>query len=373
MSQVPRILLVLEGWGIGGTEAYVARLGQWLQRNASVEAGLCLLSSGEFEQGNKAPHWASQIWHVRKERGPRWIQLYRMIRSFRPAVFHSHLYTSLLPATLAARVAGVPRVVTTLHMPLYPWHWRYRLAWRAALRASHVVVGVSHDVLASVGEREDRDRFWVIPSPLDADLRSARVMNLHAVSDRVFTVCGIGRLSREKDWATLIEAFAAFRSRAGASSRLVIYGEGQERPALHALIQQLGVGHAIDLPGAVNRTELPNRLAKADLFVLPSRFEGFGIAAIEAMALGIPTITADYRASLDYVEHGVTGHRFSIGNVQALAELLLWHYRNRSASRIMGERGRGFVRKAFSEENTFANYPNIYGVQHRAPILEGTR
>jgi len=44
------------------------------------------------------------------------------------------------------------------------------------------------------------------------------------------------------------------------------------------------------------------------------------------MTLGVPTITADYGASLDYIEHGVTGHRFPCGNVQALADLLAWHY-----------------------------------------------
>jgi glycosyltransferase involved in cell wall biosynthesis len=365
---------MLEGWAQGGTEAYVSSLAHWLRRNAPVELGLCLLNPGKFQKGAKLPGWASQTWRFGEDRGQGWASLRRAIRSFRPDVVHTHLYSSLLPAALVARSAGSARVVTTLHMPLYPWHWRYRLAWRAAIRASHAIVGVSHDVLASIGAREDRDRFWVVPSPLAADLRSATVMSPRTGADRAFTVCGVGRLSREKDWPTLIEAFAAFRARAGGASRLVIYGEGEERPALHALVRRLGIGSAVDLPGALNRIELPGRLAEADVFVLPSRFEGFGIAAIEAMALGIPTIAADYGASLDYIEHGVTGHRFPVGNVQVLAEVLAWHRREREASRIMGERGREFVRKAFSEENTLAQYPSIYGVRHRLPVLlEGVR
>lgn len=377
MISLPRILLVLEGWNAGGTEAYVSSLGHWLQRNMAVELGLCLLGSGKFERDAKVLDWASQVWQLGEGGYARWARLYRVIRSFRPAVMHNHLYSSLLPVTLIARAAGVPRVVTTLHMPLYPWHWRHRLAWRAAIRASHVVVGVSHDVLASIGAREDQDRFWVVPSPLAADLRSARVMDPHTLSDGVFTVCGVGRLSREKDWSTLIEAFAMFRSRSRSASRLVIYGEGQERPVLHGLIQRLGIGHAVDLPGKMDRNDLPSRLAEADLFVLPSRFEGFGIAAIEAMALRVPTITADYGASLDYIEHGVTGHRFPIGNAQALAELLAWHHREHAASQAMGERGRVFVQNAFSEEKTLAKYPDIYGIPpcglNHVPVLKGTQ
>lgn len=351
---------MLECWNTGGTEAYVSALVQYLKQHNSIEFGVCLLGPHKLDAETKLSPWCSEIFLLEQSSGLFCPQLYRVIRSFRPEIVHNHLYTSLLAATLVARIAGVPRVVTTLHMPLYPWHWRHRFAWRAAIRASHVVVGVSNDVLASIGAREDRSRYWVVPCPLAADLLAAEIGDFSTGYDHLWTICGVGRLSREKDWPTLIKAFAVFRSRLGVNCRLVIYGEGTERPALDELIQQLSIGQAVDLPGAVDRRDLPGRLAETGLFVLPSRFEGFGIAAIEAMALGVPSITSDYGASLDYIEDGVTGHRFPCGNVQALADLLAWHYWNRTASLSMGVQGQVFVRENFSEENTLANYPLIY-------------
>lgn len=102
-------------------------------------------------------------------------------------------------------------------------------------------------------------------------------------------ILGAGRLVRQKDFSTLIRAFALVRKKLPA--RLIIIGEGKEREKLGALINELGLSAMIDLPGFV-----PNPfdfMAHADLFVLSSLWEGFGNVLVEALSVGLPVISTD--------------------------------------------------------------------------------
>nr|WP_246849386.1 glycosyltransferase [Rubellimicrobium arenae] len=103
-------------------------------------------------------------------------------------------------------------------------------------------------------------------------------------------IVGIGRLTAQKDFPTLLRAFAGLtRSKPGA--RLLILGEGEERAALEALVRDLGLHGAVDLPGHVPDT-LPY-LARCDLFVLSSLWEGFSLALVEALGCGCPVVSTD--------------------------------------------------------------------------------
>lgn len=102
-------------------------------------------------------------------------------------------------------------------------------------------------------------------------------------------ILGIGRLVSQKDFTTLITAFEKVRSM--RSARLMILGEGEQRSQLEALIQRLGLTAEVALPGF---TENPYcYLSKAALFVLSSRFEGFGNVVAEALACGAPVVATD--------------------------------------------------------------------------------
>jgi len=95
---------------------------------------------------------------------------------------------------------------------------------------------------------------------------------------------------------------------------------------------------------------------------LPSHFEGLGMVALEAMQCGIPTITADFEASADFIENGITGHRFARGDWCALAELLFWHYSHSNESHQIGKQGQQLVLEKYSEENTFKKYIKLYQI-----------
>ncbi len=129
-------------------------------------------------------------------------------------------------------------------------------------------------------------------------------------------ILGVGRLQRQKDFATLIRAFAQLRQRVNA--RLVILGEGSGRRALMALIAELALEDCVDLPG-FQRNPYPF-LAHARLFALSSAWEGSPNVLTEAMALGIPVVSTDCLSGpSEILDDGRYGRLVPVGDASALA------------------------------------------------------
>lgn len=134
--------------------------------------------------------------------------------------------------------------------------------------------------------------------------------------EQVPLILGIGRLERQKDFSTLIRAFT--RVRAARRSRLMILGEGSQRSLLESLIEELGLMEDVALPGQV--PDVAPYLRLASLFVLSSRWEGFGIVIAEALAAGIPVVATDCRSGpAEILENGKHGELVPVGDEAALA------------------------------------------------------
>lgn len=133
-------------------------------------------------------------------------------------------------------------------------------------------------------------------------------------------ILGVGRLGRQKDFPTLIRAFAHLRAE-GRSARLLILGDGKtpkDREALMELAESLGVADHVDLPGAV--PEAIPYMARAKLFVLSSAWEGLGVVLIEALACGTPTVSTDCPSGpAEILEGGRFGPLVPVGDDRALA------------------------------------------------------
>jgi len=133
-------------------------------------------------------------------------------------------------------------------------------------------------------------------------------------------IIGAGRLKAQKDFATLVRAFAGVLDRRGA--RLILIGEGEERAGLEALVAELGVGHAVDLPGF---TDNPYAwIARADVFALSSRWEGFGNVVAEALALGVPVVSTSCPSGpAEILGAGAHGRLVPVADYEALANAVV--------------------------------------------------
>jgi glycosyltransferase involved in cell wall biosynthesis len=133
-------------------------------------------------------------------------------------------------------------------------------------------------------------------------------------------ILGVGRLTRQKDFPTLLRAFAALRRQRPA--RLIILGEGEDRPALEALIAELGLTDDVALPGF--RDDAMGFMACSALFVLSSAWEGLPTVLIEALAAGTRVISTDCPSGpREILQEGRLGALVPVGDPAALAEAMV--------------------------------------------------
>ena len=118
-------------------------------------------------------------------------------------------------------------------------------------------------------------------------------------------ILGIGRLARQKGFDLLLPAFAS-TGLADQGWRVVILGEGEDRKALAQLSDDLGLSGSVEMPGHVS--DVAGWIARSRIFALPSRYEGFPNALLEAMHLGTASVSFDCPSGpRDLIEHGVNG------------------------------------------------------------------
>lgn len=169
---------------------------------------------------------------------------------------------------------------------------------RLAVRAADRVVVTTPDVgeyLRGVHGLDPR-RIRVVPNHVDVDLFAPDPTEPKEKGLLLF----VGRLSPEKNLPLLVEAAAQL-----PGVRLQIVGDGVERSRLAALVDARGV--RAEFVGTIDNAQLPRLLNRAEVFVLPSRYEGHPKALIEAMACAVPVVGTDVSGIRDVIRHGETG------------------------------------------------------------------
>lgn len=202
--------------------------------------------------------------------------------------------------------------------------WVKRAVARIAFARAAAIVPVSlplaDDHASALGERA---RLRMIPEPIVDPMFTDRVAAppFHAwLTEEQPLVVTIGRLVAQKDQAVLIEAFAAVRS-AIPGCRLMVIGDGPKRAELVRLAASLGLGDAVHFTGTVDNP-LP-ALARAGCLAMSSRWEGLGIAAVEALAAGSPVVATDTPALRWVLRGGAFGRLVPVGDARALAEAIV--------------------------------------------------
>lgn len=175
----------------------------------------------------------------------------------------------------------------------------------------------------------------------------------------------LGRLIEAKGFDLAVRALAAVRVR-HPGARLVIAGDGPERPSLERLVGRLGLGDAVEFPGAVARAELPGLLDAATLLLVPSRREGLSMVALEAALMARPVVAARTGGLPEVVVDGQTGRLVPPGDVPALAEAINALLDEPSGAAELGRRARLRATAAFGRDRWVDAYVGLYHTLSRA-------
>jgi glycosyltransferase involved in cell wall biosynthesis len=257
------------------------------------------------------------------------------LRRERPRVLVSSMSHVNLVALWAARLAGQGTpVVVTVHNTLSEstrhqarvarWMWPYMLRafypWAAGVVA--VSRGAADDLVRTSGLPRERVQVVYNPVITPSMLALARETPDHPwlAAGQPPVILGVGRLTRQKDFPTLIRAFADLRRL--RSARLIILGEGEDRAELEALIRELGLTGCVQLPGF--RDNAVAYMARSKVFVLSSAWEGLPTVLIEALAAGTRVVATDCPSGpREILQDGRLGSLVPVGDAPALARAIV--------------------------------------------------
>ncbi|WP_097946909.1 glycosyltransferase [Streptomyces sp. ms115] len=297
-----RALHVITGLGVGGAERQL----RLLLRHLPVECDVVTLTN----PGAVAEELRSdgiRVTHLGM-RGNRDLsavgRLARLIRDGRYDLVHTHLYRACVYGRIAARLAGTRATVATEHslgraeIEGRPLTRSIRALYLSTERLGAATVAVSSTVAGRLRDwGVPADRIRLVPNGIDADRfrfdarRRAEVRGALEIPEDAFVVGGIGRLVPGKRFDVLIRAVAAL-----PEARLLLAGDGPEAGALRALALRLGAVDRIRFLGECDEDGegpvpgVPALLSALDVFVSTSREESFGLAAVEALAAGLPVL-----------------------------------------------------------------------------------
>jgi GalNAc-alpha-(1->4)-GalNAc-alpha-(1->3)-diNAcBac-PP-undecaprenol alpha-1,4-N-acetyl-D-galactosaminyltransferase len=213
------------------------------------------------------------------------LRLRSLLRELRPDIVVAFMTDANVVSLWAARGLGVPVVISERNQPGRPGLERlHRLSRRLSYPMAHAMV-VQTEAIASWAKARFRIPIHVIPNPilLDRSGASRKQGDIHQL-------ISLGRLTHQKGFDVLTRSFAAVASK-HPDWELVIYGEGPDRAYLERLRAESGFRERMSLPGLTK--DSAGALRQANLFVLPSRFEGYPNALLEALGCGLPVVATD--------------------------------------------------------------------------------
>lgn len=384
-----RIAVVIEALGRGGAERLLVDTARLLDRSRfslhvhtlfavrrDYESALRGLDIAEVSLGLRG--------HMNLVSGV--LRLRAMLEGGRPDIVHTHLFFASQVGRLAARLVGCP-VVSTMHGADYEPTARLgnpglTLFKQSLLQAgdavtaaiSHArIIAVSQYVAESARRRlgVSGSRVEVIPNAVDTETfcpdpsRRAEARQALGLGPGSRVLICVGRMTNEKGQDVLIRAMPAVRTRV-SGTHLLLVGEGPSRVRYESLAQELGVEENVSFLGV--RWDVPNLLRAADVLVMPSLNEGFGLVMVEALASGTPVVASRMGPTPEIVRETETGLLFAPGDPHALADALERLLGNPALCHEMGRRGREDALARFALPQMVRHLERLYETVHAEAV-----
>lgn len=259
------------------------------------------------------------------------------------------------------------RVLCTLHgtdITLVGLQKSYYSLVRFGILQSDALSSVSEYLKAKTLKEFHIDReITVIPNFVDTQRFSPENSRLDCKPRSIFVqeeqekiVMHISNFRPIKNLPTVLRVFHSIQKK--IPSKLVLVGDGPEMATVRSLAKELGILSRIRFLGRVDQVE--SILPCADIFLMPSYLESFGLALLEAMSCGVPTISSNTGGITELVEHGKTGFVFDPEDVSAMAEKSIEILENHSLYKELSRNGREWAHRFFHQENIVDRYEELY-------------
>jgi glycosyltransferase involved in cell wall biosynthesis len=291
--------------------------------------------------------------------------LAKIFRDKSPDVVHvQYMAPGLLPI-LAARLAHIKFVVATVHQPGTPHGLKNRLLLRFGAQLTNCFICVSEAAEKSwfgnsyLLDPKQPEKIYgrqhlTIPNAVDIDgidktliTRLPKAVETAARLEGKMIVGTVARLSQEKGIDILIRAFAELH-KAISNAHLLIVGDGNQSTDLKSLANRLGISYAITWTGQLSWHEAMGYLGLMDVVVVPSRFEGFGLTAVEAMACSKPVVASRVDGLAEIINDGVTGILVPSEQPSHLASSLITLLKDKEYRQKIGVTSRKHVEENYS-------------------------
>jgi len=368
-----RLTLIISSLQAGGAERVMATMANyWSRKNCTItlltlddgssppfydlDPGICHVPLGLLH------HSRTTIAGLRNNL-MRIHAIRRAIRKSEPDIIISFMDKTNIIVLLATRRLNIPVVVSEHTNPALcqigkKWNWLRQLTYPFA----DLIVVLSKASFEYFSP-ELQARTQVIPNPLAQPVIDAQIAN-NALPRP--SIIAMGRLSREKGFDVLLRAFARLTDQHRKWS-LTILGEGPLRSELEHLRDSLNLSHRVFLPGRIRNPH--EVLACADLFAMPSRYEGFPMALCEAMACGLPVICTECAGGdTEIVSDGYDGLLIPADNVDALTLAMDRLMCDESERKRLGNRAHR-VTERFAVEKVMTTWDcvldRLVGKEHR--------
>lgn len=327
MSAPPSILFLATGLGFGGAERELTQLARGLAARGHRVAVASLIEPSGFADELRAAAIPVHSLGMRRGRPSLGgiLRLRRLLRDFRPDILHSFMVHANLLARSVRLIASVPVLISTAQN-LREGGRFFELAYRASDRLADLTTQVSEagaERYLAVGAVPAAERLRVIPNSVDLerfqpDAAARSAVRAELGAGGALVLLAVGRLEPQKDYPTLLRAFATFAP--GRDAVLWICGQGELRAELEALAAGLGLAGRVRFLGL--RRDVERVANGADVFVMSSAWEGLPLALLEAAASGLPAVVTAVGGNAEVVEAGSSGWLVPRGDAAAFAAAL---------------------------------------------------
>lgn len=289
-------------------------------------------------------------------------RLAALLHKLKPHILHCCLIHANVAGALIGKLMGTKRVFTSTHTAEKGKLWHLK-AENLICRLHPVSVCISHSVKrhlvrhAHIPPSRLSVIYYGIDCPKFAQALPANLSEFGCAKNRK-TLIFVGRLDPVKNIDLILRALSQLINRHKQNLQLLIVGDGPQRPQLENLTRQLNLTDRVCFTGA--RRDVERLLKAADLFLMPSKWEGFGLSAAEAMAAQLPVIASRTEGLIDVIDHHANGLLVTPNQLDELTQSIKSLLENPQKMKSLAHAAQIKARQNYSLNTMIENYTNFY-------------